>query len=264
MVPADGSGRRRRSIGGDASDSTPRYSPDGKRIAFISSRDGSPQVYVADANGGGGKKVTNLSMGAQPPLVFSGTGTTWRSFPTSTRIAQTRRATGRRARRRTRIPSRCAPPHAPPGPTLGRVAREHPPSRLRCGRRGRQDRRRDARRLRLASGRRRTRRLRSLPTAPRSRTCRAAREPTRRRGPRTTTCGWCRRPADRRRRLRRTPRPTCSRSIHTMAGRCSCARSADPGSSPIAGTSTPTIAPRGEAHGVHRARHLGRGLLAVA
>jgi len=74
MVPADGSGTPKALIGGDASDSTPRYSPDGKRIAFISSREGSPQVYVADPNGGGVKKVTNLSMGAQPPLVFSGDG----------------------------------------------------------------------------------------------------------------------------------------------------------------------------------------------
>jgi len=73
-VPADGSAGPKELIGSDAADNTPRYSPDGKRIAFISSRDGAPQVYVADASGGGVRKVTNLSMGVQPPLVFSGDG----------------------------------------------------------------------------------------------------------------------------------------------------------------------------------------------
>ncbi|SRR6266545_8218259 len=74
-VAADGSAAPRESIGGDSSDNTPRYSPDGRRIAFMSSRDGAPQVYVADANGSGARKVTNLSMGVQPPLVWSGDGT---------------------------------------------------------------------------------------------------------------------------------------------------------------------------------------------
>ena len=73
-VAADGSSEPKELIGGDASESTPRHSPDGKRIAFISSRDGAPQVYIADANGGGVRQVTNLAMGVQPPVVFSGDG----------------------------------------------------------------------------------------------------------------------------------------------------------------------------------------------
>src|SRR4029450_769614 len=73
-VAADGASAPRELIGGDSPDNTPRFSPDGRRVAFISSRDGAPQVYVADANGGGARKVTNLSMGVQPPLVFSGDG----------------------------------------------------------------------------------------------------------------------------------------------------------------------------------------------
>ena len=73
-VPADGSSEARELIVGDKGESTPRVSPDGRHVAFISSRAGAPQVYIADANGGGVRKITNLAMGVQPPLVFSGDG----------------------------------------------------------------------------------------------------------------------------------------------------------------------------------------------
>ena len=63
-VPAGGASAAKELIGGDSSETTPRYSPDGKHIAFISSREGAPQVYVADANGSRVRKVTNLSMGS--------------------------------------------------------------------------------------------------------------------------------------------------------------------------------------------------------
>jgi dipeptidyl aminopeptidase/acylaminoacyl peptidase len=59
-------------ITGEKGDNTPRWSPDGKTIAFISTRDGDPQVYLADAaNGTNIRKITNVSGGVQPPLVFS-------------------------------------------------------------------------------------------------------------------------------------------------------------------------------------------------
>src|SRR6478735_1572505 len=51
-VPADGSGPAKELIAGNKSDNTPRFSPDGGSIAFISTRDGTPQVFVADAKGG--------------------------------------------------------------------------------------------------------------------------------------------------------------------------------------------------------------------
>ncbi len=73
-VPADGSGRPTPLINGNKSDNTPRFSPDGKTLAFISTRDGAPQVFVSDASGGNVRKVTSLAMGVQPPLVFSGDG----------------------------------------------------------------------------------------------------------------------------------------------------------------------------------------------
>jgi dipeptidyl aminopeptidase/acylaminoacyl peptidase len=74
-VPADGSTAPKEFAGGDSSENTPRYSPDGRRVAFLSSRDGASQIYVADADGSGARKVTNLSMGVQAPLVWSGDGT---------------------------------------------------------------------------------------------------------------------------------------------------------------------------------------------
>ena len=73
-VPADGSGPSREFIAGSKTDNTPRFSADGRAVAFISTRDGAPQVYVADAKGGNVRRVTNLSMGVQPPLVFSPDG----------------------------------------------------------------------------------------------------------------------------------------------------------------------------------------------
>jgi dipeptidyl aminopeptidase/acylaminoacyl peptidase len=45
-------------------DTRPQWSPDGKKIAFLSSRDGTPQVYVMAAQGGSAAKVTSLSTGA--------------------------------------------------------------------------------------------------------------------------------------------------------------------------------------------------------
>ena len=71
FVPADGSSPARPLIAGDRSENTPRLTPDGKRIAFISNRDGVSQVYVADADGRDVKPVTKLSGDVQGPLVIS-------------------------------------------------------------------------------------------------------------------------------------------------------------------------------------------------
>src|SRR5919106_4964327 len=43
-------------------------------MAFIATRDGAPQVYIADADGDDVKKLTALAKGVQPPLVFSPDG----------------------------------------------------------------------------------------------------------------------------------------------------------------------------------------------
>jgi dipeptidyl aminopeptidase/acylaminoacyl peptidase len=74
MVPADGSAPPKPFIGGDKNESSPRFSPDGKRVVFISTRDGEPQVYTAAADGNDVKPLTRLSGGVQPPLVVSPDG----------------------------------------------------------------------------------------------------------------------------------------------------------------------------------------------
>ena len=43
-------------------DSSPAWSPDGKTLAFLSSRDGSSQVYLLSMEGGEARKLTTLSL----------------------------------------------------------------------------------------------------------------------------------------------------------------------------------------------------------
>src|SRR5580765_1105532 len=74
IVPADGSAAPKLFAGGTAAESTPQFSPDSRQLAFISSRDGAPQVYIAGVGGGEPKKITTLAAGVQPPLVFSPDG----------------------------------------------------------------------------------------------------------------------------------------------------------------------------------------------
>jgi dipeptidyl aminopeptidase/acylaminoacyl peptidase len=45
----------------------PRWSPDGKRIAFVSTRDGAPQIYLISTEGGEASKLTSISSGATEP-----------------------------------------------------------------------------------------------------------------------------------------------------------------------------------------------------
>jgi dipeptidyl aminopeptidase/acylaminoacyl peptidase len=45
-------------------DSSPAWSPDGKTLAFLSSRDGNSQVYLLPMDGGEARKLTTLSTGA--------------------------------------------------------------------------------------------------------------------------------------------------------------------------------------------------------
>jgi dipeptidyl aminopeptidase/acylaminoacyl peptidase len=59
IVPANGGEERQLTRSG--SDSRPRWSPDGKQIAFLSSRDGATQIYVMSVFGGEATRVTFLS-----------------------------------------------------------------------------------------------------------------------------------------------------------------------------------------------------------
>ncbi|HDZ27544.1 MAG TPA: S9 family peptidase, partial [Candidatus Aminicenantes bacterium] len=58
-------------------DSNPRWSPDGKKIAFISTRKGPPQIWMIDPKGGEAYQLTTISTGAS--------GVTW--SPTGKNLA---------------------------------------------------------------------------------------------------------------------------------------------------------------------------------
>lgn len=49
---------------GATSDTSPRWSPDGKRLAFLSTRSGAPQIYVLDGDLGEARPLTRLPQGA--------------------------------------------------------------------------------------------------------------------------------------------------------------------------------------------------------
>jgi dipeptidyl aminopeptidase/acylaminoacyl peptidase len=55
----------------DKSESSPSFSPDGKQIVFISSRDGRANLYLMKSTGGAGgewRRLTNISTGVSDPL----------------------------------------------------------------------------------------------------------------------------------------------------------------------------------------------------
>ncbi len=66
IVPTAGGEWRRLTRGG--TDMRPRWSPDGKKLAFLSSRDGTEQVYWIALEGGEASRVTFLSTGADNEL----------------------------------------------------------------------------------------------------------------------------------------------------------------------------------------------------
>ena len=68
-VSANG-GEARQLTTNAAYDSHPVWSPDGKKIAFTSDREGSLDVYVIDANGGSPTRLTTNS-GDELPITFS-------------------------------------------------------------------------------------------------------------------------------------------------------------------------------------------------
>lgn len=63
LVSSDGS-RQRQITTSDKRDDSPRWSPDGKQIAFISSRGGDPQIYLIDLAGGEAQPLTSIHGGA--------------------------------------------------------------------------------------------------------------------------------------------------------------------------------------------------------
>ena len=61
-------GKSRQLTGGPGSNRQPRWSPDGKTLAFISTRDSGAQVWVLPIAGGDARKVSSLADGASDPI----------------------------------------------------------------------------------------------------------------------------------------------------------------------------------------------------
>jgi dipeptidyl aminopeptidase/acylaminoacyl peptidase len=68
LINADGSGEPRKLTHSPKRDAHPRWSPDGKWIAFESTRDGDSQLYLLPTDGGEPRKLTTISTGASQAL----------------------------------------------------------------------------------------------------------------------------------------------------------------------------------------------------
>jgi dipeptidyl aminopeptidase/acylaminoacyl peptidase len=67
MMDSDGRNPRQLTTG-DKSEYSPSFSPDGKQILFISSKEGSANFYLMYASGGEARKLTNISTGVSDPV----------------------------------------------------------------------------------------------------------------------------------------------------------------------------------------------------
>ena len=70
VMDADGGNQRNLSNNlGD--DRQPSWSPDGKRIAFMSEREGNQQIYVMNTDGGNQRNLSNNDFDDKEPLMVS-------------------------------------------------------------------------------------------------------------------------------------------------------------------------------------------------
>ena len=67
LVPLGG-GEVRQLTNDENSSTTPRWSPDGEKLAFISGRDGEDQIWTIDVSSGALKKITTISTSAGDPV----------------------------------------------------------------------------------------------------------------------------------------------------------------------------------------------------
>ncbi|HEX8746182.1 MAG TPA: S9 family peptidase [Pyrinomonadaceae bacterium] len=79
IMDAGGGGARRLSAEG-ANASSPRFSPDGRTLSFITAKDGNANIFLTNTEGGDVRQVTNISTGAYDQL-WSPDGK-WMAFST--------------------------------------------------------------------------------------------------------------------------------------------------------------------------------------
>src|SRR5438874_13746399 len=63
-----GGGEVRQLTNDEHSSASPRWSPDGEKLAFVSARDGEDQIWTIDVSNGALKKITSISTGAGDPV----------------------------------------------------------------------------------------------------------------------------------------------------------------------------------------------------
>lgn len=66
----------RQMTSGDHQDTNPRWSPDGKSIGFMSTRSGTPQLYILPVDGGEARQLTKLEQGVRDGPIWSPDGKT--------------------------------------------------------------------------------------------------------------------------------------------------------------------------------------------
>src|SRR5438876_1155679 len=66
-VPLNG-GEMRQLTNDEHSSTSPRWSPDGEKLAFVSARDSEDQIWTIDVSSGALKKITTISTGAGDPV----------------------------------------------------------------------------------------------------------------------------------------------------------------------------------------------------
>ena len=74
VVPVAGGTPQQITQSASGSSNSPAWSPDGSQLAFVSTRGGTPQLYLMAAAGGEPRKISDVATGVGGPLVWSRNG----------------------------------------------------------------------------------------------------------------------------------------------------------------------------------------------